>query len=439
MSKPLRNNLQELVEANIISADTAQRITDYYESKKDTSTNKFNLVLGILGAILVGSGVILLIAHNWDNLNKFTKTLFAFLPLAITQAVCLYTILRKKDNKVWQESSAVLLFFTVPAAISVISQIYHINGSLSGFLLTWICLTIPLIYLPASSLVSLLSIALLTWFAVEEGYPGLFSNRIAPYPYLYALLLLTIIPHYYRLATHNRNSNFFHLHNWFLAISLCITLGAFAGEPTEVSWLSAGYISLFGLYYLLGQSVYFSSNKLLANPFLVLGLAGMLFIMMVFTYESPWRGIGDLQYKTFYFLSPLSYITIGFLIGGFWLIFKNLRETENKFDPAAYSAVLFCLLLFAFASNTNIGIFIFNSWILAIAVYFIRKGSLQNHLGILNFGLLIISILTLLRFFDDSIPFIWRGIFFVAAGAGFFAANYLLLKRRKMLTQNSHS
>lgn len=68
-----------------------------------------------------------------------------------------------------------------------------------------------------------------------------------------------------------------------------------------------------------------------------------------------------------------------------------------------------------------------------MAIFYIRKGSIKNHLGILNFGLLIIAVLALLRFFDNSIPFVWRGLFFVATGIGFFVANYLLLKKRKSI------
>jgi hypothetical protein len=56
---------------------------------------------------------------------------------------------------------------------------------------------------------------------------------------------------------------------------------------------------------------------------------------------------------------------------------------------------------------------------------------LMNHLGILNFGLLIVLVLALCRFFDDRIPFVWRGFFFLATGISFFAANYFLLKKRK--------
>ena len=52
----LLKELPELVGANIISSDTAQKITDYYKRKQTTSPNRQLLIFGILGALLVGIG-----------------------------------------------------------------------------------------------------------------------------------------------------------------------------------------------------------------------------------------------------------------------------------------------------------------------------------------------------------------------------------------------
>lgn len=436
MNKTLIKDLQELVNANIITEDTARQITHYYRAKENSPSNKFNLVLGILGAILVGSGIVLLVAHNWDAMNKLTKTILAFLPLAIAQAICVYAIVRKRESHVWQESSAAFLFCIVPASIAMISQIYQVDGTLSGFLLTWLILTIPLIYLLGSSIVSLLIIAILTWYGVEVGYHGLFSTSVTRYPYMYVILLLSLLPWYYQLATRNRTGNFFHLHNWVLAVSFIIILGTYSGSNDDTSWAFAGYMSLFGLYYSLGNTIYFRDNKLMANPFRLLGLAGILTIAITWTFQGIWRG---LHYSSNGFGSPLSYLTILMLIATGWLIYRNARDTDKEYDIAGYSPYVFCMLLLISGNNAVTGSFILNCWVIAIAVYFIRKGSLRNHLGILNFGLLIIAVLATFRFFDDSIPFVWRGIFFVAAGVGFFAANYILLKRRRSLTQNTNS
>jgi hypothetical protein len=254
---------------------------------------------------------------------------------------------------------------------------------------------------------------------------------------MYVILLLCLLPWYYQLAKRN-TSNVFHLHNWALTISVAIILGTFTRQEEDYNWIFSGYMALFGLYYSLGNTTYFRDNKLMANPFRFLGMAGILTIAIMWTFQEAWRALHDRSHTNI-LSSPLFYITSLLLIVNGWLIYRNSRNTNKKYDVTAYSAYLFFILQFMNGNNAIAGSFIMNCWVIVIAVYFIRKGSLQNHLGILNFGLLIIALLATFRFFDTSIPFIWRGIFFVGAGAGFFAANYLLLKRRRSLNPNTNS
>ena len=81
----ISKDIFELLEANVISEETAEKIREYYQIKKEDSTNKLFIVFGILGALLVGLGLILIIAHNWDELSRTTKIIFAFLPLIVGQ------------------------------------------------------------------------------------------------------------------------------------------------------------------------------------------------------------------------------------------------------------------------------------------------------------------------------------------------------------------
>ena len=189
------NDLQELESAGVISKDTSTRIESYYKNKKDPSTNKLFVVFGILGAILVGLGTILIIAHNWDELSRGLKTGAAFLPLLVGQALCSFTLLKKHQNIAWKEGSAVFLFFAVGTSIALISQIYNIPGNLSSYLLTWMLLILPLVYVMKSSTVSLLYIIGTTYFAGETGYWDYPKDS----PYIYWLLIAAIVPHYYLL------------------------------------------------------------------------------------------------------------------------------------------------------------------------------------------------------------------------------------------------
>lgn len=89
-------DLPELIEANVISQETAERISDYYHQKKNKEPNRLIAVFGIIGAILVGMGIILIVAHNWDDFGRTTKSILAFLPLLLGQASCAFALIKKK-------------------------------------------------------------------------------------------------------------------------------------------------------------------------------------------------------------------------------------------------------------------------------------------------------------------------------------------------------
>ena len=92
----MQRDLNELVAANVISQEIADKIQNYYKTKKGRSVNWLFVVFGILGGILISLGIILIIAHNWDNLPRLTKTILAFIPLLIGQLLCVYVIIVAK-------------------------------------------------------------------------------------------------------------------------------------------------------------------------------------------------------------------------------------------------------------------------------------------------------------------------------------------------------
>src|SRR5690554_5546108 len=159
----LQKDIPELLKAGIISPETAEKIKQFYNSKESSSANRLLLVFGILGALLVGLGIILVIAHNWDELTRTTKSIFAFLPLLTAQIACAFVLGKKYDNVVWRESATTFLVLALGACISLISQIYHIPGNLSSFLLVWMLLVLPLLYVMQSATAALLYIVGITY------------------------------------------------------------------------------------------------------------------------------------------------------------------------------------------------------------------------------------------------------------------------------------
>jgi len=419
-------DIHELVNAELISDNQADKIREYYGKKNSHSNNRLFVVFGILGASLIGLGIILIIAHNWDDLSRLTKTIFAFIPLLIGQVLCTYTLIKKQDNQSWIEGSTAFLFFSVGASVSLVSQIYHIPGNLSSFLLIWMLLCLPLVYVMKSSIGSLFYIIGITYYACETGYwtyPAIES-------YYYWLLILAIFPHYYHLYKKRPESNFLIFHNWLLPLSVVITLGTLSDKRGEFMFIA--YFSLFACLYILGNTAFFNQQKLRNNAYKILGSLGTIILLLVLSFDWFWE---DLKDKTFHFneiiVSPelLASASLTLLAGA--LLY--LQQKNKKFLSITPIPLIFIFFIYAFITglSSSFAMVLINLYVFTIGILTIREGAKKEHLGILNFGLLIITALVTCRFFDESLSFVLRGILFVSIGVGFFATNYVMLKKRK--------
>jgi uncharacterized membrane protein len=414
-------DINELVQAGVISNKEAGNIRDYYRDKGELSNNRLFIVFGILGAILVGLGFILIIAHNWDEISKIAKTSFAFLPLLLGQILCGFTLIKKRDSVVWKEGTTAFLFFAVGAVISLVSQIYNIPGNLGSFLLLWMLLCLPLIYIMRSSVASLLYLIGITYYACETGYWSFHSAGT----YLYWLLLLGVLPHYYHLYTKKSGSNFMTFHNWIITLSIVISLGTVTDRTGELMYIS--YFSLFGLFSLMGKSQFFDLQNTRNNAYKIVGSLGTIGLLLALSFDWFWMELrtGDLMY-TYAIGSPEFFAAVILtLSAGVLLFFQQVKINLTDFVFALFVPIFFL------GQVSIIAVVLINVLVFMIGIFKIIEGVKKDHLGIVNYGLLIITALIVCRFFDTDLSFIFRGILFVLVGVGFFLTNYRMLKKRK--------
>ena len=423
MKNKLTIQLAELIDAGILSREKAQEIQTFYLRDSDQSQNRLFAVFGVLGATLVGLGIILILAHNWDDLSRATKTIFAFMPLLAGQGFCAFALLKKPDSQTWKESAAAFLFFAVGASISLVSQIYNIPGNLSSFILTWMLLCLPLVYVMQSSIVSLLYLIGITNYACETGYWGYPRSE----PYIYWLLLLLAIPHYYYLYKKRPHSNFMVFHNWFIPLAVIIALGTVAKDSEKLMFIA--YVSLLGLFYLIGYLPFFKNKRRISNGYSILGSLGTIALLLFMSFRWFWS---ELKPEDITILSPDFFVSALLSIAAIVLLFWKIKNIpENKIMPLEVAFTVFIIIFIIGIYSPVAATVLVNLLIFTIGLFTIRQGADENHLGILNYGLLIITALVICRFFDTDISFVIRGILFVLIGLGFFYANYWMLKKRK--------
>ena len=421
----LLKDLTELVSADIISNDTALQITEFYKRKQDTSPNRMLLIFGILGALLVGTGVMFIVANQWEELPQSIQTVCAFLLLIVPQSLCGYVMLKKPQKIVWRESTALILFFAVGASISLVSQIYHINGEMSSFMLTWMLLTAPLIYLMDSSAVSLAYL-----FGIMIYCPAARYNLSYPFEeYLYWLLLLIPMPRYILLYKKAPDQILTYIHHWMIPFVLTMTLGYLSHSLKMLMY--PAYIIMFGIFYMTGNSARFRKKPLIANGYLVFGFIGTVILLLIMSFKSTWKDIIASNFHISHLLIAPEFIALLILfVLASLLFFQRYKDTGMaKWNLTNTVFILFLVIFIVGTQDTSLAVILDNLLIFALGILMLRAGTKQSRLGVINTGMLVIALLVVCRSFDTDLTFVVKGILFILVGIGFFAANWLMIKK----------
>jgi len=228
----LLKELPLLVDRGIITAESATHIRLFYTELNGNRKNSAMLILSIIGVALIGLGVILLLAHNWQELGRESRTAVALIPLITAQLLCLWSI---RSHPRYNEACATILTLTLGSAIALITQTYNVPGDTESFLLIWLLLSLPLVYLMRVNLPALIYICgILYWSAYSV------MGSIAYWP-----LTALILPHFMRVKKTNWSLG------WTLCICTSIAIPISAGQLMAQYWpllLS----SFFATIYLIG-------------------------------------------------------------------------------------------------------------------------------------------------------------------------------------------
>lgn len=421
----IRQDLEELLDKGVIEREVFDKLQAYYSGKRKEKPNLMLLVFGVIGAILVGAGLILLIAHNWDDYPNSIKLLCAYGPLILGQLVAAYSIRNKPESEIWKESSAVFLYFAIGACIALVAQIYNISGDAGTFFLTWNLLSLPLVFILSSSVNSLLVIAGLTNYAMVAG----FLDGNYKIPYGYSLLVILIIPYYLRLRQEHKDSVLLGLHNWFLAISALCVLPTLM--EVKSSFLIIDYFVLFGLFAIVGTLFFADHRYSWFNSFLIIAELGGICLLFILSFDGYWNDSTRTNWHPDQFVNSFeSAVSIVFLLVAGFLLWAY-RNVFNWRQSGRYILFFAPLLIYCLKLSSDQSMILINLILLSFGIWTIRVGASQKKLKVLNLGLSVISLLIFLRFFDADISFVWRGIIFLLLGCGFFAANYFMNKKLK--------
>jgi len=426
--KWLEKELTLWVEKGWIAPDAARKLVEYYRVQKSGGPSRLLVIFSILGGLLISLGVILLFAHNWDDLTNHIRAGICLGLVLLTQAIATYALVRKASSISWMNTSAVANFLAIGAAIALISQTYHMPGSMEGFLKVWLLLGLPILYVFQSSLSGVLYYVLLVSWALEWGSGGgggliLWGLSLGPAPYLIML---------FRRGTRNASDSLF-VWAFGLATPLALAVGV-SGADHATLQIALGLAGLFGLFYSIGSKADTRGASFSNLPLRLLGGGGLIGMGLAMSFKGAWQDSVYIFENT----TALSLLLIGLLlsvlIAGRGIHYLRVGPLHRGFVHLFPVFLLFLVILGQKDSLHTICAILSSLYILILGVCATYAGGQENDLGQANLGMLCIFAVVSVRFADDDLSFIARGVGFIILGALFLCANIYLLRAQKGLS-----
>jgi len=408
----------------IITAENAQTLRARYMAEPRGGLAQ--MIVGAVGALLIGTGLIAVLAYNWDDFPRGVRLALALGPLAASQVVSWRVLSRGESARPWmRESAALVQTLAAGAAMAIVSQIYNLPGVWTDLVFRWCVVTVPLAWVLRSQAVAiayLLGIAIWTIAQVADRGLRFSTPAIAAVDVRlwYPLLLAGILPLWPGPGLRERPAVGSRL---VLAATAFVGLLAVAAAAkpdvgdASFSWLAMLTAAAMLLFPLDRAGI---AEPLMSKPQVVIGGLALVFTAFVATYEEPAHHLVE---------------SVGFA----WLL---LAVTAGAAALAGWQGRLAVLTVAAVAvlplaaapltptSGWPVAI-AYSLALLATAIVLIGLEFLGRQ-GAARLGGALITILVILRMADADVSLLVKGLVFILVGSGFLAFNAFITRHRRV-------
>ncbi|MFK7808345.1 MAG: DUF2157 domain-containing protein [Saprospiraceae bacterium] len=420
--KWLYKELPDLVSKGILSDESVAKLKGHYGEIDEKPAYDIALLLAaILGAVLIGGGIILLFAHNWDQFSRPVRTLLSFAPLVVAQILYGYVFFKKKDHTAWVEASSAFLMLMLAACIALISQTYHIQGKMEDFLFIWMLLSVPLLYLMNATLPALFYLyGIMSWV----------MNVPDEMAFGYWLFFMGALPHLVKNMYLDKSVVRSRLLGWTLAFSFPPALIRIIDfDINMITILAIGI--LISVFYLLGERIYSTKESLIYKPFQTVSVCIAFVLLMFLGYEWP-KVRGNMGSA----INPnmIAFVIVALIAMGTycWLTYQDWKSKRRiNYFIILLPIILLVGQLLADGGAKTVAIVLANVYLFGFGIYYIKYGIENFRISLVNLGMFFISALIVARFFDTDWGFVVKGLVFIFLGIGFLWINVVLSKRLK--------
>ncbi len=187
----LRNELPIWIQKGIISQQTAEQLSNTYQldNLRHESTRLLSAVIFTIGGVLLGGGVISLVAANWEAIPTPIKLALLFLALISFYAVGF----RLWQTHNWRRLGHALIFcgcLVFGANIGLVAQIFHISSNWYGGFGAWALGCVVMAWAVRSWIIGVLALG--TSFVWFIGFQSDHEQSASFYPLILAIALFPL-------------------------------------------------------------------------------------------------------------------------------------------------------------------------------------------------------------------------------------------------------
>lgn len=418
----------------LLTPDAARALREKHPFD-DTQPSTGQIIMGVLGALLIGAGLITVIGYNWDDYSRPVRLLFAFLPLLAAQILS-FRVLRQGISALdWvRESAALFQALATGAAIAIVSQIYNLGGDWPDFLFWWLLLSLPLAWVMRSTAVAIFYLVGITVWSMHgaEHVANWYTSAL-----LYPVLFLGLAPFWPGWPPR------WHLSpglQYIMTLSIGLGLGAaaassailFKNPESSISryditiWLwifTAAAILLFPV------SPPVADDKRDHHPHVALAalfLLGTAFWLTFFDgHTNELKGLKESLRQ------PWAWLSLGLIA-----LFLKSAILQHRWGLVMVGSIALTPLLALASGPSGVSLlpWLMNFHLLLLGIVLIVL-DLNGRRSAPRLGATLICILLITRMFESDLSLLLKGLVFIAIGIAFLAFNILTTRAHKKRKQ----